>query len=556
MSSRKLVEELGFGLVVCVSMRIETFDAGHRPNLKTRFVKAVASMALAGALASAAFLGTAGPLGAAGETRTISFYHIHTKEKLTVTYMVDGRYVPSAMKQINYHMRDWRKNTVVNIDPKTIDLVWELHSDLGSKAPIHIVCGLRTSKTNAFLKRSGRKVARHSQHTLGKAIDFFFPDVSTLKIRNSALVRRIGGVGYYRNSTGPTGFLHVDTGRVRHWGPPISRKAWASINAEGRKTVGKRLTRNDQIVVANVGTEKVKSGGIFGRLFGRKNKDAAQPAQETPVAVEDELPPVPNYEGFNEEMAELAEESATLPKKAGQKAESVYDLPADKEKPAAPAVVAAKKVIAPEKQALDKKQLAALTETAATEEVANAKLDSRKLEKRIAAIEAPRTAEEPVIEPAAANPDEMVQKKPSAVKNNVEQAAIAKPKAAKKAVVEDAAEEDLANIPSGDGVTGGKADFASELRIGESNDAPVIRSALTTDGSDSEKGEFLATADQLTRLNGAPQSMDEVTESVLPGAGIASEEGKGDLFLVNRDGKGNLEELPDVSEDMIKIVQN
>jgi uncharacterized protein YcbK (DUF882 family) len=122
-------------------MSFETSDAGHRQPLKNRLKKALATAALASALASAAWLGAANKLEAAGETRTLQMFHIHTKENITVTYMQNGRYVPSAMKKINYFMRDWRKNKTVTIDPKTIDLMWELHSDLGSKAPIHIVCG-------------------------------------------------------------------------------------------------------------------------------------------------------------------------------------------------------------------------------------------------------------------------------------------------------------------------------------------------------------------------------------------------------------------------------
>ena len=66
---------------------------------------------------------------------------------------------------------------------------------------------------------------------VGKAIDLYFPDVSTEKIRNSALVRQIGGVGYYRRSGGPSGFVHINSGRVRHWGPAISSSQMAQDHA-------------------------------------------------------------------------------------------------------------------------------------------------------------------------------------------------------------------------------------------------------------------------------------------------------------------------------------
>ena len=180
--------------VSCVENNQVT-DVGHRISLSKKFAKALASLAIAGTLAVGAWsFVDASPSVAGGETRTISLYHVHTKESLTITYMKDGRYIPSAMKNINHLMRDWRRNEPINIDPRTLDLLWELHADLGSTKPIHIVCGYRSPRTNAFLKKIGRKVATKSQHMRGKAIDFFFPDVPTAKIRNSALARKVGGV--------------------------------------------------------------------------------------------------------------------------------------------------------------------------------------------------------------------------------------------------------------------------------------------------------------------------------------------------------------------------
>ena len=114
----------------------------------------------AAALLAASWIGLSGlSPAAAGETRTLALYQVHTKESLTVTYKKNGRYIPSAMKQINHIMRDWRRDAVTKMDPKTIDLMWELHADLGSKKPIHIISGYRSSKTNAMLKRIGRRVA-------------------------------------------------------------------------------------------------------------------------------------------------------------------------------------------------------------------------------------------------------------------------------------------------------------------------------------------------------------------------------------------------------------
>ena len=276
-------------------MVVGSRDVGYRQTLMKRVKKLLASAAIVAALSVAAGWGFGTPTIAGGETRTISLYHIHTKESLTVTYMVNGRYVPSAMKQINYLLRDWRRNEIITIDPKTIDLVWEMHADLGSQAPINVVCGYRSPKTNAFLKRIGRNVATKSQHMVGKAIDIYFPDVPTKKIRDSALVRQVGGVGYYRSSGGPTGFLHVDSGSVRHWGPAIGQTEMAQIFRDARKTLGARLSRRDLTAIASA------------------NTDDAAAAMEAA------------YQGDDEDLATLSEEASKSP--VVPTAKPIQDIP-------------------------------------------------------------------------------------------------------------------------------------------------------------------------------------------------------------------------------------
>jgi uncharacterized protein YcbK (DUF882 family) len=175
---------------------------------------------------------------ASAEDRTLSMYFTHTKESLTVTYKRNGRYDPAAIKKINWFLRDWRRNEPTKMSLETVDLLWELHADLGSKKPVHIISGYRSPRTNAMLKRIGRKVARKSQHMRGNAIDFYFPDVPVEKIMGSALVRKVGGVGYYPRS-GKYGFVHIDNGNVRHW-PRMSSSRYARISRKYAGTVNAR----------------------------------------------------------------------------------------------------------------------------------------------------------------------------------------------------------------------------------------------------------------------------------------------------------------------------
>src|SRR5436190_5737916 len=239
-------------------MGCQAAENGHRGSLTSRAKRIALTAALASALIGGIWFGFGNDATAGGETRTLSLYHVHTGESLTVTYKVDGRYIPSALEKINRLLRDWRRDEIITIDPKTVDLMWELHADLGSSRPIHIICGYRSPKTNAFLRHIGRSVARKSQHMLGKAIDLYFPDDPTERIRNSALVRQIGGVGYYRSSGGPTGFIHIDSGHVRHWGPYISPVQMARIFRDYRRTIGARLNRQDQVMVASAESRTAK----------------------------------------------------------------------------------------------------------------------------------------------------------------------------------------------------------------------------------------------------------------------------------------------------------
>lgn len=168
---------------------------------------------------------------AAAAERSLTFYNIHTKETTTVAFKRDGEYIPEGLKKLNHVMRDWRQDEPTDMDPELLDLIWEVYRELGSKKPIHLISGYRSEKTNNKLRRTVGGQAKKSQHILGKAADLHFPDVDVKTLRNSALVREVGGVGYYPKSGIP--FVHMDTGRVRHW-PRIPRMELAALFPDGK----------------------------------------------------------------------------------------------------------------------------------------------------------------------------------------------------------------------------------------------------------------------------------------------------------------------------------
>jgi uncharacterized protein YcbK (DUF882 family) len=234
-----------------------------------------------------------------GETRTISFHHIHTDEELTVTYKVNGRYDDEALRKIDNLLRDWRESKAIRMDPHLIDLLWEVHREVGAKEAIWIVCGFRSPETNAMLRRRSSGVAQFSQHMLGKAIDFYIPGVSLEQLREAGLRAQRGGVGFYPTSGAP--FVHMDTGSVRHW-PRMPEAQLASVLSKGQ--LGSASTSD--------GGQRSRMPGLLARLFGGgrdEAQDAATAAAETPVkaAAVARKPAVP--ESRPEKLATVVAES-------------------------------------------------------------------------------------------------------------------------------------------------------------------------------------------------------------------------------------------------------
>lgn len=492
-------------------MSLDCREAGHRRTVIQRWKKSALSVVAAAAISAGAFFSLNGSALSSGETRTLSIYQIHTKESLTVTYMKGGKYIPSAMKKINYILRDWRRNEVITISPRTIDLMWELHADLGSKAPIHIVSGYRSPRTNAFLKKVGRNVARKSQHMVGRAIDLYFPDVPAVKIRNSALVRQVGGVGYYRSGGGPTGFVHIDSGRVRHWGPAISQAQMAKIMRDYRKTVGARVNKKGMKAVPEV--EIAMADPSASALPSQQEGGSSAASQKS----KKQIPLETAYTEDDAELADMSEDASVPTQKPKLK----------------PAVEEARDA---------EEELVADASTAVTQGYPAPKPRPRPIEVLMMA------AVNMKIEPASAPPpDQMARQSASPLASNMIGTVVAA--------------ETMTETGSLESNASAKTSLTDELRNGMSEDVPTIQT-MTASAAGSDMywwpQQIVFDTAKAVRRDGAPQQFsDSITASLLPGisdaqaeplqqmqrlaaAAPASAAGKGDMLIVNRAGKGNL----------------
>jgi uncharacterized protein YcbK (DUF882 family) len=143
--------------------------------------------------------------------RELDFLNLHTGETLRTTYWADGAYLPDALADVNYLLRDFRTGDVKAIDVGLLDLLHDLRKHLESTEAYEVISGYRSPKTNSVLASQSNGVAKRSMHMKGLAIDVSLPRRSLSDLRQVAMEMRRGGVGFYPN------FVHLDVGRVRSW---------------------------------------------------------------------------------------------------------------------------------------------------------------------------------------------------------------------------------------------------------------------------------------------------------------------------------------------------
>lgn len=237
--------------------------------------------------------------GAHAETRTLKIHFVHTGEKAEIAFKRDGRYLPDGLQKINRILRDWRRNEPTRMDPRLLDLVWAVYQKAGTSNYINVISAYRAPATNSMLRGRSRSsgVAKNSQHTLGKAMDFFIPGVSLKKLREIGLKMQVGGVGYYPTSGSP--FVHMDVGNVRHW-PRMNRRELLALFPNGRTlhvpSDGKPLPGFEQALadyrsrkgaapeVLMASTSSSKGKGFLASLFGGGADEAEDNSDSVAVA--------------------------------------------------------------------------------------------------------------------------------------------------------------------------------------------------------------------------------------------------------------------------------
>ena len=126
--------------------------------------------------------------------RELSFYNVHTGERLKTAYFENGDYVPGALSQVNHFFRDFRTNQIRAIDPRLLDLLFRINSALETSQPFNLISGYRSPATNAWLAGHSGGVSHHSLHMYGMASDINVQGRSLALLQMVALAMRSADV--------------------------------------------------------------------------------------------------------------------------------------------------------------------------------------------------------------------------------------------------------------------------------------------------------------------------------------------------------------------------
>jgi uncharacterized protein YcbK (DUF882 family) len=107
-----------------------------------------------------------------------------------------GRVVPAALPMLSRMLRH-RTGQKTPIDPRLATLIGMVSSHFGGRA-IHVVSGFRPYSPIQYTP--------HSNHNLGRAVDFRVEGIANTTTRDFCRTLQNAGVGYYPNST----FVHLD----------------------------------------------------------------------------------------------------------------------------------------------------------------------------------------------------------------------------------------------------------------------------------------------------------------------------------------------------------
>jgi uncharacterized protein YcbK (DUF882 family) len=121
----------------------------------------------------------------------------------------------STLERFSTLLEDRVTGSRERMDPRLLQLLRTLASGR-VPARFELVSGYRSWKLNEMLRKKGRRVASHSQHSRGLALDFRIVGISPEQLRDAIQATGWkGGIGTYSGQGDR--FVHADTGPDRRW---------------------------------------------------------------------------------------------------------------------------------------------------------------------------------------------------------------------------------------------------------------------------------------------------------------------------------------------------
>jgi Bacterial protein of unknown function (DUF882) len=103
----------------------------------------------------------------------------------------------------------------LSLDPRLLELLRQI-ALRNPGARLELVSGYRSPKLNEMLRKKGHRVASHSQHSLGHAVDFRIIGLTPSEMKKEILkIGWEGGIGQYDGASDL--FVHADVGPQREW---------------------------------------------------------------------------------------------------------------------------------------------------------------------------------------------------------------------------------------------------------------------------------------------------------------------------------------------------
>ncbi len=149
----------------------------------------------------------------ASADRRLVLVNTHTGEVLDTFYFRNGVYDPAELGRLDWLFRDHRTGGVLPMAHGLFDLLHELALAAAREPRYEIISGYRSPETNSMLAATTGGVSSRSLHMEGRAVDVRLAGYTIESLRDLALAKRAGGVGYYPASD----FVHLDLGAVRSW---------------------------------------------------------------------------------------------------------------------------------------------------------------------------------------------------------------------------------------------------------------------------------------------------------------------------------------------------